>query len=51
MNYITEKNFEEFKKLYEIAVEAKEETFIFEGQVIATHYAKYVIEYFNTKNK
>jgi len=42
---INSKNFGEFKKLYNKAVEEKKEIFIFEGNEIVTNYAKYVIEY------
>ena len=41
---ITEIQFEEFKSLYEEAVEQGKETFIFMERVVLTQYAKYVIQ-------
>lgn len=41
--------FASLKRAYEHAVEIKAEAFTFEGQVILTSYAKYMIEYLSTK--
>lgn len=43
--YLTEENYPEFKALYTKAVDEGAETFEFEGQLILTTYAKYVVEY------
>jgi hypothetical protein len=44
---ITIKNINNFKELYNSALNDNLESFIFEGQEVLTSYAKYVIEYFN----
>lgn len=41
--------YEELKNLYENANKENEETFIFKGQVLLTQYAKYLIEYIESK--
>ena len=48
---MTYEKFQEFKKLYEKAKAQSKESFIFEGQEILVSYAKYVIEYLETKFK
>ena len=50
-NFITHKNFPQFKKLYSEAVLKGERIFVFEGQDILTAYAKYVVEYFEGREK
>ncbi|NIQ14782.1 MAG: hypothetical protein GTO02_10400 [Candidatus Dadabacteria bacterium] len=44
---ITVNNIEQFKEMYNSAVNEGKELFIFEGSEVLTSYAKYVIEYFN----
>lgn len=34
-----------FKDAYDLAVSREEDTFVFEGHVVLTSYAKYMIEY------
>jgi len=34
-----------FKDAYDLAVSREEDTFVFEGHVVFTSYAKYIIEY------
>ena len=41
---ITAKQFEEFKSLYEEAVEQNKESFVFMERTVLTKYAQYVIE-------
>ena len=48
---ITEKVFPEFKKQYESAVSNGLDQFNFHGQPVLTSYAKYLIEYIETKQK
>lgn len=40
-----------FKELYDKAVVAKRETFLFKGREILVSYAKYVLEYYNSLKK
>jgi len=47
----TRKSFEELKKEYEKAVDAKDDVFLFQGQEILVSYAKYLIEYLDTQFK
>lgn len=46
-----EDRYKHLKRLYEKAVEEKEEMFLFEGQFMVTGFAKYVLEYLDTKFK
>lgn len=49
---ITLENLEDFKKLYDEAIKSDSKYFEYGGQLVLTHYAKYVIEYLtNEKNK
>jgi hypothetical protein len=41
--------FKEFKKEYSKAVINNQEIFIFQGKELLTAYAKYIIEYINSK--
>ena len=45
VDFITEENYQEFRKLYEKAVKEKQDMFIYQGQDILTNFAKYLIEY------
>ena len=45
VDFITEENYQEFRKLYEKAVKEKEDIFMFQEQEVLTRFAKYVIEY------
>jgi len=45
MNYITDSNYEEFKRLYLLARDTDKTTFMFNDQLVLTSYAKYVCEY------
>ena len=36
---------EELKKAYEQALKENKETFVFDGKILATSYAKYLLEY------
>lgn len=42
-------NLDDFKKLYEEAVKTDSKYFVYEGQLVLTAYAKYVIEYLMSK--
>ena len=42
-------NLEEFKKLYDEAIKSDSKYFVYEGQMVLTHYAKYVIEYLTSQ--
>lgn len=44
-----EKTFKSFKQKYNKAVENKQEIFIFDNHEFLTSYAKYVIEYINSR--
>ena len=44
-NYITEQNYDAFKKAYATAVSEGRTVFDFEGQQVLVSYAKYVCEY------
>ena len=46
---ITVNNFNQFKKSYDLALNEGKEVFIFEGSEVLTDYAKYVIQYFESK--
>jgi len=46
---ITKKDYKEFKALYKYAVEFDKSTFYFNDNLIATTYAKYVIEFLTDK--
>ncbi len=46
---ITEQDMEGFRELYDIAVAKEKETFFFKGHEVLTAYAKYVIEYYDSK--
>ena len=43
------KTFKSFKEKYNRAVENKQEIFIFDGHELLTEYAKYLIEYINSR--
>ena len=45
VDFKTEENYKEFKKLYEKAVEEKKDMFIYQEQDVLTNFAKYLIEY------
>ena len=45
VNFITEENYQEFRKLYEKAVKEKEDIFMFQEQEVLTKFAKYVVEH------
>lgn len=45
----TKEKFDEFKKVYQQAVKDKQEVFIFEGNEFLPDYAKYLIQYLETK--
>jgi hypothetical protein len=51
MNYIqfTPQSFEKFIQNYTDAVSSKKDTFVFDGEIFVTNYAKYLIEYYTTK--
>lgn len=42
-------DFKQFKKIYGDAIKTGKESFIFKGDEYLTAYAKYLIEYLNTK--
>jgi len=42
-------NLEDFKKLYDEAVKSDSKYFVYEGQMVLTAYAKYVIEYLTSQ--
>lgn len=46
---VTEKDFKELKRLYNKAVTDKAEEFVWMDKPILTAYAKYLIEYLNSK--
>tara|TARA_R100000541_G_scaffold45362_3_gene52416 strand:- start:19588 stop:19761 length:174 start_codon:yes stop_codon:yes gene_type:complete len=46
---ITSKNIALLKKAYDIAVASKKEEFTFQGEVFATSYAKYLLEFLETQ--
>jgi hypothetical protein len=46
---ITVNNFNQFKKSYDLAVNEGREDFIFEESLVLTQFAKYVIQYFESK--
>ena len=46
---ITLGNIERFRESYVNAINEGKEVFIFEGSEVLTDYAKYVIEYFDSK--
>lgn len=46
---ITENDMESFRELYDSAVKREAETFFFKGHEVLTAYAKYVIEYYDSK--
>jgi phage anti-repressor protein len=46
---ITINNYNHFKKSYDLALNEGKEVFIFEGSEVLTDYAKYVIQYFESK--
>jgi hypothetical protein len=48
---ITLENLEDFKKLYDEAIKSDSKYFEYEGQLVLTHYAKYVIEYLTNQKK
>lgn len=50
IKHVTNANFPEFKKLYEKAVKENQKDFIFEDTLVFTSYAKYLIEYWESKN-
>jgi len=51
MNTITfdQETFKNLKQEYKKAVEKEQEIFIFQGHKLLTQYAKYIIEYLNSK--
>jgi hypothetical protein len=48
---ITEQDYKKLKKLYDTAVKEDQETFLFKSQEIDRGYAKYLIEYLETRFK
>jgi len=51
MNTITfdQETFKNLKQEYRKAVQDKKEIFVFQGHELLTEYAKYIIEYLNSK--
>ncbi len=47
----TKESFKAFQRLYAATVEAKQDTFMFEGNEFFTGYAKYMIEFLKGKFK
>ena len=43
--YVTKNNIKRFKELYDNAVSESRSEFVFEGQVILTEFAKYMLEH------
>ena len=43
--------FDRFKELYKEAVELGQEAFTYDGQIVLTAYAKYLIEFYEPKHK
>lgn len=50
-NFITHKNFKEFRMAFDKAMKERRETFIFKNKPILTVYAYYVVEYFESLPK
>lgn len=50
-NRITKKNYSKFKKAYVKALKDEKIGFLFEGRMVLTSYARYVIEYWELRNK
>jgi hypothetical protein len=48
---ITVNNINQFKEMYNSAVSEDKEDFIFEESLVLTEFAKYVIQYFESKMK
>lgn len=48
---VIEVNLKEFTKAYEKAVNANKSAFNYDGKVFVTDFAKYVIEYWESKQK
>jgi len=46
---ITSKNVALLRKAYDIAVASKKKEFTFQGEVFATSYAKYLLEFLETQ--
>lgn len=49
MGVITQENYAEFKKCYEETKTKGESVFWFEGQQVLTDYAKYVVQYIESR--
>lgn len=47
----TIKNYTDFKEKYNLAVLENKDTFIFQGREVLTLYAKYLLEYLDSKLK
>jgi len=48
---ITQKNYKTLKKLYEKAVANGDEQFVWEGQDVLTAYAKYLLQYIESRRE
>lgn len=46
---VTLNNINQFRKSYDLALNEGKQVFIFEGMEVLTVYAKYVIQYFESK--
>lgn len=49
--HLTEKNYDEFVKLYKKAKNSGIKTFMFYGKEVVTDFAKYIIEFYKLKTQ